>query len=116
MTGLANGPHVHYELRRNGAALDPLSINLPPGDPVPTSSWGRWALESEGAAADCWQTLPGPPILRIAEGSGLLIPRSEGSREDQEGIDPRDPFGDREGTRSAWVPFFFDTRWPLQAV
>jgi len=66
MTGGATGPHVHYELRRNGRALDPLSIRLPAGDPVPTSSWGRWALESEERLR-MLEGLPGPPIFAVAE-------------------------------------------------
>jgi murein DD-endopeptidase MepM/ murein hydrolase activator NlpD len=29
MTGLATGPHVHYEFRVNGVFRDPLSVSLP---------------------------------------------------------------------------------------
>jgi murein DD-endopeptidase MepM/ murein hydrolase activator NlpD len=46
MTGLATGPHLHYEMLQSGRHMDPLSVDLPPGDPVPSDDRMRWLDES----------------------------------------------------------------------
>jgi murein DD-endopeptidase MepM/ murein hydrolase activator NlpD len=45
MTGLANGPHLHYEFREHGQPRNPLSVDYGNGDPI--SDVERAAFESE---------------------------------------------------------------------
>jgi len=62
-TGLATGPHLHYEMLRGGRHMDPLSVDLPAGDPVPSEDRGRWRDEM-GVRVALLETIPGAGPVR----------------------------------------------------
>ena len=46
MTGLATGPHLHYEFRIDGQHRDPLSVTLPAAEPLPPTQLAQFRQKS----------------------------------------------------------------------
>ena len=63
MTGLATGPHLHYEMLQSGQFKDPLAVDLPAGDPVPTENRMQW-LQAMNVRVGLLESIPGGGPVR----------------------------------------------------
>ena len=63
MTGLATGPHLHYEYLMNGVHRDPQTVKLPGADPLTADALVKFRAQTAGYLADLASPQGGAPTV-----------------------------------------------------
>jgi murein DD-endopeptidase MepM/ murein hydrolase activator NlpD len=69
-SGLATGPHLHYEFLLNGRHRDPLTVAVPSAPSIPSSQLAEFRRDRDEALALLYGTVPISDAARISLASG----------------------------------------------
>jgi murein DD-endopeptidase MepM/ murein hydrolase activator NlpD len=68
MSGLATGPHLHYEYRLNGAHRDPARVTMPKAEPIPARLRADFLAKTSSLLAALDPPAPVAPLLQASAG------------------------------------------------
>ncbi len=71
-TGLATGPHLHYSFWKNGQAIDPMEVEMPPSEPVKEQYRDRFD-QKKAAVVDALEQISYPDNRRLRPTFAALL-------------------------------------------